>query len=175
MRNVLFIIFSVVSLISLFIITYKEPALFFSTNEQREIIIKIFGKDDYIYYFILIVNAICVIILFIMKTDILFKYMLVIKFGLIPYWVITFLYKSILGIMTLFGILAFPIMILNSYIFLLFTSLSSILFLIHLLRNKLIKLPAFLLHFILQITFCWDIVSTIILVIKYKKIIKKIE
>jgi hypothetical protein len=70
------------------------------------------------------------------------------------------------------GLLTIPILIFISYIVLLYTSLSSILFLIHIKKNKLINLPMFILHFLLQICFCWDIISTIILVIKYSKVKK---
>jgi hypothetical protein len=168
MKERLLNVFSLVFLISLLIFAYiSQFSLPFFESDIMLVIV---------CFIIFVGNIICVIILFKKNPDNLFKYVVGLKLGLIPYWGINlfnFILITFLGIVgSVFVPLAFIFLpgfwIFKTYITLLCTSFPSILFLIHLKKNNLISLPMFVLHLLLQICFFGDIISTIILLIRYK-------
>jgi hypothetical protein len=129
---------------------------------------------------ITIINIISVIKLFIRKElNTLAKYTKVIKFGLIPFWIINFIgYTAFVIMINMpshgFGIFIVPIPIMASYSVLIITSLFSILFLMLLYKNGILNSKQILIHFIMQICFIFDIISIfyIFKIIKKKNIIE---
>ncbi|MDR0525090.1 MAG: hypothetical protein LBG90_04390 [Spirochaetaceae bacterium] len=188
-----FKVFSTLSFSSFLFIEYYRTLLKYY-NIDNEDLLNIFGepifKDTFgifinnlselfgpLWIYLLIINIICPIILFIKSQNNLFQYMQGIKFGLMPFWILDFFLTlpfaatvTANAIIVPFFLLAPGVFIFMSYLFLLYTSLPTILFLVYLKKTKQIKLPMFILHLFLQLCFCVDIAGTIILVIKYKKI-----
>jgi hypothetical protein len=122
-----------------------------------------------------IAHFVLTILIFEKNGNDLFEFTFKLKLALIPFWIINFiiqiplsLYGTLGGFFNVIGLLTIPIMIITNYAFLLLTSFGSILFLLYLKKNKTITMGFFILHFIMQICFFWDVVS--IIYMKYKKI-----
>ncbi len=121
-------------------------------------------------------------VLTIMKNkdyDLLRKHMKMLKFGSILYFILNFvLYFLLFAIFILAsrGILLispFPLLFLIpascAYFTVVITSVYGIGVLLSLLRNKKISLKGFILHIVMQLCFVLDILSTAIILIKFKK------
>lgn len=108
------------------------------------------------------------------------RHMRVIKFGLIPYFIFNFIIYFLLFMLLLaasHGIFLFsPIPLIFvipgffTYLTVLFTSSYGIGFLLILNKGKLINKKRLLIYILLQFCFILDEISTVILLVKYKKI-----
>jgi hypothetical protein len=147
----------------------------YNSSESSKVIYEIMSTITMIYLksffiiFFVFIGYFCV--LYFHNKDMLFEYMKTLKFCLIPYWIICFFIQLPLSIfLTIMGFIFMPLLgstlslILISYFILLFTSVPSILYLIYLKKNNLIKDQAFIINLILQFCFLFDLVSTIYLI-----------
>lgn len=114
-----------------------------------------------------------------LKGDLLYlkKSMLTMKMGTIPFFILNFLiFVGVLGLVILvsrgLGIILLPIVpvvVTVTYFILLLTSAYSVVFLIRLKRLNMISTPSLVIHIILQLFFCIDIIDTLFLAKTYSK------
>jgi hypothetical protein len=141
----------------------------------------IFGKIFEVSFSIsVILYLICIVYLFIKNGNYLYRYLLPLKLALIPFWIIAviLMVPMILGgafvsffLMPVFGMFILPtFFIMMFYLVFVFTSVSNILFLLNIYKNKMINKYLFLLNMIMQFCYFGDMVSAIYLKIRYKEI-----
>lgn len=107
------------------------------------------------------------------------KYMKVLKFGTVPYFIINFIVYALIfliffaasrGIIIFTPIpLIFIVIIFITYLTVIFTSSYGIGFLAIIKKEKRIKAGNFIIHILLQLCFVLDVIDTMILLIKYKR------
>lgn len=106
------------------------------------------------------------------------KYMKVLKFGAVPYFIINFIVYFFIFFIFLAasrGIILFtPIplifigIIFFTYLAVIFTSSYGIDFLVIVKKEKIIKTGSLVIHILLQLCFVLDVVDTLIILMKYK-------
>ena len=144
----------------------------------------IFGKIFEVSFSIsVILYLICIVYLFIKNGNYLYRYLLPLKLALILFWIfaVILMVPMILGgafvssfLMPVFGMFILPaFFIMMFYLVFVFTSVSNILFLLNIYKNKMINKYIFLLNMIMQFCFFWDMVSAIYLKIRYREIMVK--
>ena len=121
-----------------------------------------------------------VVYLFIKDGAYLYRYLSPLKIALIPFWILTaicmiplFLLGAFAGsfLVPFFGMFILPVFfIVCFYVVFIITSISNILFLEYLRKNKRINTFMFVLNLIMQCCYFWDMASMIYLKTKYKGI-----
>jgi hypothetical protein len=101
----------------------------------------------------------------------------ILKLGSIPFYILNFIVTGIFFAFIFFatrgiGLILLPIPVLITWIILLSTSVNSISFLVFIYKNRVITKKSFILNLLAQLTFVIDIISTIIILKKEKKIIE---
>jgi len=144
----------------------------------------IFGKIFEVSFSIsVILYLICIVYLFIKNGNYLYRYLFTLKLALIPFWIaaVILMVPMIIGgafvsffLMPVFGMFILPAFFLMMfYLVFVFTSVSNILFLLNLYKNKMMNKYIFLLNMIMQFCYFLDMVSAIYLKIRYKELMVK--
>jgi len=142
----------------------------------------IFGKlFEVLFPISFILYLICIVYLFNKNGNDLYRYLLPLKIALIPFWIIAviLMVPMMFGgafagwfLVPFFGMFILPVFfIMMFYLVFVFTSVSNILFLLNLYKNKMINKYILLLNMIMQFCYFWDMVSAIYLKIRYREII----
>lgn len=106
------------------------------------------------------------------------KYMKVLKFGSVPYFIINFIVYFLIFLIFFMGTrgmiiftpipLIFIFIIFFTYLAVIFTSSYGIGFLVIVKKEKGIKLGSIIFHILFQLCFVLDVVDTMVILIKYK-------
>lgn len=167
-------------LIILLLVCFIGEVLFYGTPHWSNWVIVVLIIISGIFNFIIAVtNVINSITLFKNSDHVsLRQNMKILKFGLIPYFVINFvlylfifliLFAASRGIIIFSPIpLFFIIPIFFTYLAVLFTSFYGIGYVLILWKENRIKNSCLVIHVLLQLCFVLDVISTIILLAKYK-------
>jgi hypothetical protein len=165
--------------IILLIVMYLNPILFFGFMTDK------FGLYNYVIDYEvyskiwLIIFVVFVIINFILiiknnKIDILYKNMKVIKLGLIPFYIINIIYYMYLFfpfefLQNGYALIYLFIIIVTLYIYVVISSMFTIIYLKCLHKNKILNLEKLIIHALLQLIFICDIIDVLIIIKKHRK------